>query len=211
MIVDKTKCLKKWGPVMDSLKITDKNKQEFVSVYAEHSEIMRQQNYTQQPIIANMSGLSGSPGQVLTSNSAGQRSWISTPPSPLPIELNILSKINTENKIVIINGLNNLYDKIKFTEPHPSEKFTISIETIDSDLKTSRKNKINSLNGIVTDKNLELRLERNLKNTIISDINERLADGQILYIDEYLIDNMSITVNAAQKIAMEFTIRYDII
>lgn len=198
MIIDKSRCLKKWGPVMESLNIVEKGKMEMMSVYAEYSELMRNQNYAQP--IASMSGCGTGPPishRLIT-------------PSTLPIELNILSKINTENKIIIINGLNE-NDKIKFVEPHPSEKFTISIETIDSDLKTSRKNKINSLNGIVTDKKLEDRLKINLKNTIISDINERLADGQILYIDEYLIGNMSITVDAAQKIAMEFIVRYDII
>ena len=181
IIIDKYRAIKKWRPVIESLKVTDERKIELISIYGEYK------GFTQSA--AN-----------LAQGSANL----------LPLEFKILSNLNLEGKGVIMNGLND--DKIKFINPHPMLKFILSYEEIDTDIKLARKNKINAINGNFNTSTATAfvhRLDHISTDLIISDLNGRLKDGQILYIDQQIISNL--TIINSKPTTMEIKVTYDVI
>jgi len=144
--IDKVKAIRKWMPIVESLKVTDEKKIELLSIYGEYRNIVQSASRAQ-----GFSNLN------------------------LPSEFKILSDAKLENKAIIMSGLND--DKIKFINPHPMAKFTLTYEEIDTDIKLARKNKINAINGNFsppTGMSFVQRMDSNLVALIISDINERL-------------------------------------
>lgn len=125
------------------------------------------------------------------------------------MDLKILSRLELENKGVIMSNFND--NKIDFINPHPMLKFTLSYEEIDTDIKLARKNKINAINGNINPNGLAFiqRLNNMTVSLIVSDINERLRDGQILYINQQIISEINI-INA-KPTTMEIKVTYDII
>lgn len=182
IVIDKIKCLKKWGPVIESLKIEEvepllKRKVELLSIYGEYKNLTHS--------IPNSNNL-------------------------LPMELKILSGVKLENKAFIMSDYND--DKIKFINPHPALRFKLSYEEIDTDIKLARKNKINAINGnrsVSNSMTILHRLDSMVVALVISDINERLKNGQILYIDQQIISKLEI-INS-KPVTMEITVTYDVI
>lgn len=189
-MIDKEKALRKWSPIIESLDVdmTDKNKVEFMSIYAEYVTMLT---------------------PIITGNLAHYRNITNNiEETSLPLQMKILSKINFKDKLIIVNGLNN-NNKIVFSDPHPREKYIFSVEKLEIDIKTVRKDKINALNNNIRIDPFE-RLNKLVSNIIINDINDRLSEGHILYIDERLIDKFS-NNNAPYKTSIEFITNYDII
>jgi len=180
IVIDKYKAIKKWKPVIESLKVTDERKIELLSIYGEYKGVTQS-------------------ASNLAQGSANL----------LPLEFKILSKLNLEGKGVIMNGLND--DKIKFINPHPMLKFTLSYEEIDTDIKLARKNKINAINGNFLSSGMAFahRLDHMSTDLIISDLNGRLKDGQILYIDQQIISDL--TIINSKPTTMEIKVTYDVI
>jgi hypothetical protein len=191
--IDKYKAIKKWKPIIESLKVTDERKIELMSIYGEYKQIVVP---TPMPAMRNQG--------IATQNF-------------LPMEMKILSKLNLENKGVIMNSFND--DKIKFVNPHPMLRFTLGYEEIDTDIKLARKNKIKAINAISVNgtgnfnvSNAMLfahRLDNMAVDLIVSDLNHRLKDGQLLYIDQQIISNLAI-INS-NPTTMELKVTYDII
>ena len=181
IVIDKYKAIKKWKPILESLKVTDERKIELLSIYGEYKGVTQ-----------------STPSSVQGSANL------------LPIEMKILSKLNLEGKGVIMSGIND--EKIKFINPHPMLKFTLGYEEIDTDIKLARKNKINAINGnfnVANGMSFIQRLDNISVDLIISDINERLRDGQILYIDQQIISDLTLT--SAKPTTMEIRVTYDVI
>lgn len=183
IVIDKYKAIKKWKPVIESLLVTDSRKIELMSIYAEYKNMIQS-----------------------TSTSAHQGSA-----NLLPIEMKILSKLELEGRGVIMGGFND--DKIKFINPHPMLKFTLSYEEIDTDIKLARKNKINFINsnGNLHSNGMSFirRLDNMSVDLIICDINGRIKEGQLLYIDQQIISDLNII--SSNPTTLEIKVTYDII
>lgn len=188
-IIDKTKVIKKWKPVIESLKVEDERKIELMSLYAEYRQLTQNKQ--------------SNTGPITLSNFAVAQNL-------LPMEMKLLSKLKLTDKAVIMSDFND--DKIKFVNPHPMLKFTLSYEEIDTDIKLVRKNKINAINS--GNHNLNgmafiHRLDNMSVDLIVSDINQRLKDGQILYIDQQIISDL--TIITSKPTTMELRVTYDVI
>ena len=127
----------------------------------------------------------------------------------LPYEIRVLAKVNMENKVVIINGFNDF--NFHFTNVHPVEKFTISIEKIQENLKLVRIDKLKSIEGDVPLSDVSDRAFNIFENVIATDINERLKYKNILYIDVDLISEYTEILNTYYKSTFEFTTKYDVL
>jgi hypothetical protein len=183
ILVDKYKAIKKWKPIIESLKVTDERKIDLMAIYGEYKQIIQ---------------------GIATQNF-------------LPMEMKILSKLNLENKGVIMSSFND--DKIKFINPHPMLRFTLGYEEIDTDIKLARKNKIKAINAISGNgtgnfnvsnaMSFAHRLDNMAVYLIVSDLNQRLKDGQLLYIDQQIISNLAI-INS-NPTTMELKVTYDVI
>jgi len=187
----------KWKPILESIGIKDKNKYDIISSYLENSNDVRM-------LISSRL----SPMYSITSTS--QLSNLDKLNNDMMrFELLIFSKINIDNKMIMIRGVND--NKLTFYNPHPSEKYSLSIQRTQEDFKTVRKDKINNLNNL---ENLEIEITDKLlkiaSNIIITDINDRLSEGQILYIDETLINIIDISTSLYNP-SIQFIAKYDII
>lgn len=188
-IIDKTKVIKKWKPIIESLKVEDERKIELMSLYAEYRQLTQNKQSNTGPI-------------TLSSFAVTQ--------NLLPMEMKLLSKLKLTDKAVIMSDFND--DKVRFVNPHPMLKFTLSYEEIDTDIKLVRKNKINAINSGNHNPNgmaFIQRLDNMSIALIISDINERLKDGQILYIDQQIISNL--TIITSKPTTMEIKVTYDVL
>jgi hypothetical protein len=189
MVINKEIAIQKWKPVLNST-IKDAKKLELICTYCEYRSHF-------DPSLSY--GISLCPS---TTNIPRNISLAS--------EILILKNIELENKIVIMRGVNN--DKIYFENPHPLFKFTLIQENINSDIKSLRKNKLKTINngGMTTNVINPSILDNNMNSLIISDINYRLKNGNILYIDEELIHDYKMNTCGEKQIS-EVTVRYDVI
>jgi hypothetical protein len=189
----KAQAIARWSPVIEQLGVDKKNRIFFnlMCEYAEYSSNQSAKYFT-----------TINPGAIYRSVYEDDINN-----QKLVIELNILSKINLTNKIIIIKDLND-NKKIRFNI-QPEEKFLYSIEKIQNDIKMSRADKLNEINSIEKKDHLE-RLIKIIKNIIIADINEKLLEGNILYIDGCLIDKI-VEMSSPYKHVVEFVTKYDVI
>lgn len=188
MISGTPNTVSKWSHIIENLGI-DKNNKKLFSLICEYAEY-RSKN------LANYVSLTPSFNDINDQK--------------LIIELRILSKINLTNKILIIKNLNDT--KMRFDNT-PIERFSYCVEKIQHDIKKSRSDKISEINSI-SETNVRIdhneRILKIAENIIVSDINERLLYGDILYIDCCLIDNLH-EVSTPYKQSLEFVTKYDVI
>jgi predicted oxidoreductase len=201
----KEQIIAKWSPVIEQLGVDKKNNRNFFNLMCEYADYSASQSakfYTSTSVSNGISNVSSLYTPSHNEDINNQK---------LVIELNILSKINLTNKVIIIKDLND-NKKLRFNIT-PEEKFLFSVEKIQNDIKMSRSDKLHEINSISegTERidHLE-RLIKIIKNIIIFDINERLLEGNILYIDGCLIDNVS-ELSTPYKQIVEFVTKYDII
>jgi hypothetical protein len=189
--IDKQKAIKKWKPILDSLNIIDVRKIETLSIFGEY----RNFKINNRSIISSPTTIYGGGSNNISTLSL--------------VELKILSNVDLNNKIVIMSGLND--DKIYFVEPNPVFKYSVSFESFES-IKKLRKDKINVINGnsVVNTSSVVHRLEQNMSTLISSDINCRLKEGDILYIDEELVSEININRIGNRNI-LEYSVRFDIV
>lgn len=185
IVIDKFKALKKWGPVCESLGVhDDPYKIEMMSIFAEWYSFNDSQQFASPFIPQNL--------------------------NLLPINMFVLSQLNISDRAVYFYGLNN--SRLVLVDGVPKNKITLSITKEYDDIKLERRAKLeritpsNFANFIVTDTSPVDRMEKVLKGMIVSDINSRLKNGAVLYIDKCIIQSIGLTPNGFQAIT-----RYDVI
>ena len=208
IVIDKFKAIKKWAPIFDSLDIKDDRKRELMAILGEFIQMDAVTNNMGVSNNMGMGGLATPIANPFSSPSTPSSSHFGSPDILLPLQFKIFSKLNLENKVVIIAGYND--DRITINGPLPKEKITIKIEQLIDDKQLERKmklQKINSPTSFPFPAYTKIdRVEGSMVNYVISDINARLKYGNILFINRRILESFAIAGSD-----FEIIVKYDVI
>ena len=182
--IDNTKALKKWGPILDALKIEGAELRLFAAVYAEYHQLIDNMNYAtiglSTPLYNSTwgedKGMSGSGDQIQ---------------NLLPVSLKILSKLNLSGKTY----------EIKDPKEFNIGTLEFSMELSDEEIQDIK---------YATGMDIVQKLEKKLVDVIVSHINKELETKNNLYIHT-LANSINIISAEGFKPRVYITSRYKII
>ena len=183
--IDNTKALKKWGPILDALKIEGAELRLFAAVYAEYHQLIDNMNY------ATMGGESSRLPNSVWGYGEGKVGSGDEAQNLLPVSMKILSKLNLSGKTY----------EIKDPKEFNIGTLEFSMELSDEEIQDIK---------YATGMDIVQKLEKKLVDVIVSHINKELETKNNLYIHT-LANSINIISAEGFKPRVYITSRYKII